>query len=261
VLELTAPSPFVALQGAPRFHLSHFGISSGGAADPVSFTLANLLVGNPSGTPAFEMTLRGGEFLIRKAGVLALTGSDFGATLDGEAVAPWQSFAVKVGQRLKVGSSRGGARAYLAHGSGRPRSTAFRVSFGPIRVLKGVDWDDFSSELVDRFFEREHLVTPLSNRNGIRLQSELPKIAVSEKLTEGVLWGTVQITPDGQPVILMNDQQTTGGYPKIAQVIRADRGLLGQLKPGQRISFVLVDEDRALEALRDQRRQMEESLT
>ena len=89
------------------------GVSPSGAADPISLRLGNRLLGNAEGAAALEMTLLGGTFLFPQGAIIALTGSDFGATLDGSPLALWTSVEVKPGQTLRAGSTRSGARSYL----------------------------------------------------------------------------------------------------------------------------------------------------
>lgn len=248
MVELIEGAPFVTCQDAEQLGVSHLGISAGGAADPVAWKLANLLVGRTSG-PAFEMTLKGGTFRFLKDGVFALTGADCGGP------APWQTHPAKAGDVIRLGPCREGARAYLAVGEGRHLlKTSFRLgSRARLRVLKGVDWESFPEILRSAFTTGHFEVSPHSNRNGIRLHGPLPSNDLpAERLTEGVLWGTVQVPPSGQPLILMNDQQTTGGYPQLAQVIQADRCLLGQLRPGEKIQFEWIEAESAVEVLRKQ---------
>ena len=75
-----------------------------------------------------------------------------------------------------------------------------------------------------------------------------------QMLTEGTPLGAVQVPPDGQPIILFVEHQTTGGYPKPANVISADFWRLGQLRPRDEVAFELVDIDRALKLLQEQER-------
>src|SRR5262249_15461424 len=89
------------------------GVSPSGAADAVALRLGNRLVGNPEGAAALEMTLLGGAFLFRDDIVVALTGADFGATVDRAHASPWASFVVRARSTLRVGSTRSGARCYL----------------------------------------------------------------------------------------------------------------------------------------------------
>jgi len=263
MLEFLETGPYVTWQDAGRFGLSHLGISAGGAADPVSWRLANLLVGNTA-APALEMTLKGATVRFSADATFALTGADTGATLDDKAVEAWRTHSAKVGQVLKLGICRGGARAYL--GISRANRSLFKTSYRlgqrtSLRALAGVDREKFPEPLRGAFVASRFEVTPQSDRNGLRLKGALPAAeAPGERLTEGVLWGTVQVPPSGEPLILMNDQQTTGGYPQLAQVIQADRCLLGQLRPGEQFQFHWVEAEAAVEILRGQNRAVEASV-
>ena len=108
-------------------------------------------------------------------------------------------------------------------------------------MLPGPEFDSFSKEFQQQFFNQRFTLSPQSNRMGCRLNPEL-KISVGlEMISSGVIPGTIQMTSSGQPIILLADAQTTGGYPRIANVISADIDVLGQLKPGDEVKFVLVD--------------------
>src|SRR5207247_8459313 len=106
-----------------------------------------------------------------------------------------------------------------------------------LRVLDGpqATWFDPAT-----FYPQEFTITPASNRMGLRLHGEPLRLPEQELLSEAVCPGTVQVTRDGQCIVLGVDGQTIGGYPKIAQVIHADLDKLGQLRPGERIRFRLV---------------------
>lgn len=123
-----------------------------------------------------------------------------------------------------------------------------------VRCLPGPDWDDFS--LVSRRLLAEEAweITPQSNRMGYRLSGpRLVRLKSRERdlLSHGVLPGVIQVPPDGQPIVLMSDAQTTGGYPKIGVVVSADLPLMAQVRPGARVRFVACDTPVALQALRD----------
>jgi antagonist of KipI len=93
-----------------------------------------------------------------------------------------------------------------------------------------------------------------ADRVGLRLDG--PPLAdgvAGETLSHGVTWGAIQVPPDGRPIILGVDHQTTGGYPVVAVVISADRPVLGQLRPGADLRFQIVERDEALAFLREQR--------
>src|SRR5262249_39100288 len=89
----------------------------------------------------------------------------------------------------------------------------------------------------DRFFDSPYEVTAASNRMGLRLRGDTLERRPGELTSEAVAPGAVQVTNDGQPVVLGVDGQTIGGDPKIAHVIRADLDLLAQLRPGTKVRF------------------------
>src|SRR5207302_11497711 len=96
-------------------------------------------------------------------------------------------------------------------------------------------------------------VEEAANRMGIRLQSgAVPALAGGEMISEGVALGAVQVPERGQPIILFVEQQTTGGYPKIANVISADFHSLGQLRPRDEIRFERVEWETARALLKEQ---------
>ena len=96
------------------------------------------------------------------------------------------------------------------------------------------------------FYAGAYRVTEESNRMGLRLQgAAIGSAQGGEMISEGVSLGAVQITASGLPIILFVEQQTTGGYPKIANVISADMSSLGQLRPRDEIRFELVEMETA----------------
>lgn len=124
---------------------------------------------------------------------------------------------------------------------------------GPLRVTPSVQHDWFGQHEIRLFAEQAFIVNDASNRSGVRLRGQpvFPRVK-RELLTEGVALGAVQIPPDGQPIILFVDQQTTGGYPKIANVIAADLDRVGQLRPREELRFEFVTIPQAIEVLRHQ---------
>jgi biotin-dependent carboxylase-like uncharacterized protein len=115
-----------------------------------------------------------------------------------------------------------------------------------VRVIAGPQWHGFATATQQAFLESEFAITPNSDRMGYRLQGLklVPREAI-EMISEGVSFGTIQVPPDGNPIILMADCQTTGGYPKIAQVASVDLPLLAQMMPGQRVRFERISLDDA----------------
>ncbi len=111
-----------------------------------------------------------------------------------------------------------------------------------IRVLKGTNFDYFSENGKNDFFEKEFIVSKLSDRMGMRLEG--PKIENNSDTnikSEGLIKGVIQVPADGNPIIMLSDHGTIGGYPKIAVVIIADYDKLVQLPPGSKIKFKEVD--------------------
>jgi antagonist of KipI len=103
------------------------------------------------------------------------------------------------------------------------------------------------------FYGSTYRVTEESNRMGLRLEgAPVPSSLAGEMITEGVSLGAVQIPSSGLPIILFVEQQTTGGYPKIANVISADLSSLGQLRPRDEIRFEQVEWEAAHRLLIEQ---------
>ena len=299
LIEVREPGLFTTVQDLGREGFGPMGVSPSGAADAVSLRTGNRLVGNADGAAGLEMTLLGGTFEFPDGAVVALAGSDFGATLDGKPMELWVTFETKSGQVLKMGPTRTGARCYLcvrggieaklflgsasthilsglgghegralrkgdvlkigaASGSARKRRISARAlkETQPRRVLRvtpGPQSERFSEAAQRLFYAGRYLVAEESNRMGIRLRSEAVLGTPGGKMiSEGVSLGAVQVPEGGQPIILFVEQQTTGGYPKIANVISADFHSLGQLRPRDEVRFERVDWEAARDLLRKQ---------
>ena len=111
-----------------------------------------------------------------------------------------------------------------------------------IRVLKGTNFNFFSEKAKQIFFSREFIVSKLTDRMGMRLEGQkIENIAEANIKSEGLIKGVIQVPPDGNPIIMLSDHGTIGGYPKIAIVISADYDRLTQLTPGSKIKFKSVE--------------------
>ena len=111
-----------------------------------------------------------------------------------------------------------------------------------IRVLKGPQYDYFSKVSHKDFFSNDYKITNLTDRMGMRLEGKIIKNIVSTNIrSEGITKGAIQVPPDGQPIVLLTDYPTIGGYPKIANIISADYNLLIQKIPGEKIFFKLIE--------------------
>ena len=107
-----------------------------------------------------------------------------------------------------------------------------------IRVIKGTNFDYFSEEGKKIFFEKEFIVSKLSDRMGMRLEGpKIENIVNTNIKSEGLLKGVIQVPADGNPIIMLSDHGTIGGYPKIGVVASVDYDRLVQISPGSKIRF------------------------
>ena len=304
VIQVQEPGLFTTVQDLGREGFGAMGVSASGAADAISLRLGNRMVGNQEGAAGLEMTLLGGTFTFLERALLALTGSDFGAALDGKPVELWSSFEAKAGQTLRLGPTRTGARCYLCvrggiaielflgsasthilSGLGGLEGRALRkgdvLKMGAesgafherrltgralkelqprrvLRVTEGPQSDWFPESARRLFYESRYRVAEESNRMGIRLEGAIVPVPSGAEMmiSEGVSLGAIQVPEGGKPIILFVEQQTTGGYPKIANVISADLHSLGQLRPRDEIRFERVDWETARALLREQEKLM-----
>ena len=115
-----------------------------------------------------------------------------------------------------------------------------------IRVMQGQEHSYFTTESLKQFYAEDYVVSSQSDRMGYRMQgSRLELDKPLNRLSEAVTFGTVQVPSDGQPIVLMADHQTIGGYPVIAQVATVDLPVLAQSRPGSRISFAPITNEEA----------------
>lgn len=128
-----------------------------------------------------------------------------------------------------------------------------------IRALPGPEYHEFEKASQDAFWRLPWQLSPQSNRMGYRLQGQqLARTTDREMVSHGLLPGVIQVPGNGQPIVLMNDAQTTGGYPRIACIIEADMYHLAQIPLGQPIHFVPCTLEEALEARRVQKQFIEQ---
>ena len=128
-----------------------------------------------------------------------------------------------------------------------------------IRVMKGPEFDLFTSQTIAALFEENYIVSKHADRMGYRIEGHALELnKPKEMLSAAVAFGTVQVTPDGSAILLMADHQTTGGYPRILQVITADLTKLAQMQSGKAIRFKLVTLTEAREALLQREMQLKQ---
>jgi 5-oxoprolinase (ATP-hydrolysing) subunit C len=267
------------------------GVPVGGAADRTALVLGNALVGNSPNAPALEMTLAGPTL---QAGC-ELAGVVYGApfTLSGDrpGLTAGMTFTLRAGDELRIGGTQQGVRAYLCVRGGLDGAAVLgsRSALEPLRVGQELacrpghfphrsihpafTWNEEPNVLrvldgaqagwfdPDEFYPQAFTVTPASNRMGLRLHGRPLTLPGRELLSEPVCPGAVQVTRDGQCIVLGVDGQTIGGYPKVAQVITADLDKLGQLRPGEIVRFRRVSLEEAETVYRRKQAELHEWLT
>lgn len=120
---------------------------------------------------------------------------------------------------------------------------------GPIRVILGPQDDYFTPEAIRTFLESEFAISPQADRMGFQLTGpRLDHAKGFNIVSDGIVDGHIQVPGSGQPIVLMRDRQTAGGYPKIATVISADLARFAQMRPGMSVRFKAVQRDEAVAA-------------
>jgi allophanate hydrolase subunit 2 len=127
-----------------------------------------------------------------------------------------------------------------------------------VRLTRGAQQEWFGPDAFEVLFSSSYSISDQSDRTGLRLKGEpIRPREQSQLLTDGIPLGAMQVPQDGQPIILFVDQQTTGGYPKIANVIMADMHHVGQLRPHEQVRFQEVSIPQAITLLKEQERWLE----
>lgn len=130
-------------------------------------------------------------------------------------------------------------KIYLPAALSEPRQTF-------VRLIKGQQWDEFTPESCAALLTEPYRISPDSERMGYRLQgASLLMTTPRQMISEGTTFGTIQVPAGGQPIILMADRQTTGGYPKMAYVASVDLPRLAQMGPGDIVSFKAISLEQA----------------
>ena len=167
---------------------------------------------------------------------------------------------LKRADRLPLGPATFWLPGHLPSGFGADVSTLRPLQTGAttVRVLPGAEWHAFGPDGQVVLTQTAWTLTQEANRQGYRLQGPALRIETPVELfSHGIMPGTVQVPPSGQPIIQLAEANTCGGYAKIAHVIEADLWRLAQLSPGDSLHFAPVTREEAIAALRHQRRELE----
>jgi len=132
----------------------------------------------------------------------------------------------------------------------------------PIRVVLGPQQEYFTAEAVAALLGSEFRVSPNADRMGMRLDG--PRLRHRhgwDIVSDAIATGAIQVPGSGQPILLLADHQTTGGYPKIATVVSADLPVVGRRRPGDALRFVAITVETAEALCRDAERRLVELVT
>lgn len=274
--------------GRPRTR--SLGVPLGGAADRASLILGNGLVGNPENTAALEVSAVGPTLRAETELACVVCGAPFELTSTRQKnLRTGVTFTIEEGEEVRVAGTPRGLRAYfcvrggfqtraildsrsslemltagtmlacetarIGHRFLPPGVFATWNDAGPLRIVAGLQAASFN---MAEFLGQEYAVSAKSDRMGLRIEAKPLMFEPAEMTSEPVCPGAVQVTRDGQCIILGVDGQTIGGYPKIAHVVDADLDRLGQLRPGQRLRFAQVDLAEALTLGRQRNEQLAE---
>jgi KipI family sensor histidine kinase inhibitor len=291
-LQILRAGMFTTVQDLGRRGYRAEGVPLSGAADPFALRVANLLVGNDENDAGLEFTLVGPEVKFVHDTVVALGGAEFPSIPRWRPVAIKGGTTLKIGPSRNgsrgylavaggidvppvLGSRSTYVRARLGGHQGRrlingdvlplrdvqrPFRNHWRIderimprysSFAVVRVIPGEHAGQFDARWTDRVFK----VSTQSDRMGVRMIGDaLLRTLTDDLISSVVAPGTIQVPPDGQPIVLLADAQTIGGYPQIAHVIAVDLPVMAQLRPGDEVRFILVTLDDARELIAAQER-------
>lgn len=129
-----------------------------------------------------------------------------------------------------------------------------QTAISEVHFVKGPQWEMFSADAQEQFQSQNYQISQQMDRMGYRLSGEKITVPSKSLLSEGTVFGNIQITRDGSPIVLLADRQTTGGYPVIGTVTRADLNKFVQMKQGQQFKFVMTDLQTATQKLIEQQK-------
>jgi len=281
-------------QDAGRFGYRVLGVNPSGPMDTVAARISNILVGNDEYDAVIETHFPAVEIEFLRNTQFSICGAEFCATLDGKPLSNWSSHMALAGQKLSFQRPALGSRAYIAAAGGIEAKSwlgswsSIQISandqfstleskielrsctvspwmlprygrFPTVRIIRGPEFDLLDDIAVDLLLSENYTLSKGANRMGARLDgSPINCDGIGEMTSSAVTFGTIQLLPNGLPVILMANHQTTGGYPRIGTVISADLPLVGQLSAGDGVSFKLIDMSEAIELYNDREREIEQ---
>jgi len=279
--EIINPGFQSSFQDGGRLGHQQKGIPIGGAMDHESMLLANALVGKDKGA-VLEMPLMGVQIKFAKPMMIAISGGQMGPMVNNISMPMYQSFRVKAGDILSFKGLQSGFRTYIAFSDELVLDMAFASKStytkahmggykgrclkagdvveviekklpkrmkveqanrdGIIRVMLTYEDDQFKN--TDTLFDQAYTLSQDMDRMGMRLEGDkIEHKGSADIISSPIVPGTIQIPQSGQPIIMLRDAQTIGGYTRIGAVLSCDLDKLAQMKAGDRVKFELVSHE------------------
>ena len=252
MIEVIETGLYSSIQDKGRFGYENYGVPISGSMDQFSSTLSNKLLNNKEQDAVMEITMTGPVLKFYNKTVISITGADISPTLNNNPIRMNRAQSIEKGDVLSFGKLKYGIRSYLSVLGGfltkRVMSSrsmysnitkSFRIVKGQSKVFKGPEFDFLSKTQKNEIFKNQFTISNDNNRMAFQLKENF-KNKLKPIITSLVQQGTVQLTPSGKIIILMRDNQTCGGYPRILQLTENAINRLSQKHMNNNISFELA---------------------
>ena len=276
MIKVIDPGFYTSIQDKGRFGFQNYGVPVSGSMDDNSAEIANKILGNLTSEALLELTMTGCCLKFEKNAIIALTGSDMNAKLNGFSIEMYNKIDVEEGDVLSFGRLEYGFRTYIAFQGGiksekvmksrcmykgitecfkiqkndnivlnnsikKSRSinqekTQKLILSDNIECYKGPEFHKLNKKNKENLLHKQFSISNNHNRMGYILNEKIQN-NIKPIITSHVIPGTVQLTPGGKIIILMRDCQTTGGYPRILQLTNNAINILSQKMTNSEIKF------------------------
>jgi len=281
MIEVVKSGLYSTIQDYGRFGFENLGVPNSGPMDMFSASLSNKLIGNKKDDAVMEITMTGPLLKFHKKTIVSITGADISPTINNKKIKVNSLYTLNKNDILGFGKLNYGFRSYIAVSGGFQThkilnsrcmyeniTESFRIKDGDLLKIKKTNRKNylnplifeykkqFSSFIIDVYkgpeygllskieknflLNNEFSISNLNNRMGYQLNENINN-KIKPIISSIVLQGTVQLTPSGKLIILMRDNQTTGGYPRILQLSNDSINKLSQKHTGDKIHFNLID--------------------
>ena len=280
MIKVIDPGFYTSIQDEGRFGFQNYGVPISGSMDDNSAEIANKILGNLTSEALLELTMTGCCLKFEKNTIIAVTGSDMNAKLNGSSIEMYNKIDVEEGDLLSFGRLEYGFRTYIAFQGGiksekvmksrcmykgitecfkiqkndkiilnnsikksrsiNQKNTQKLILSDNIECYKGPEFHKLSKENKENLLKKQFSISNNHNRMGYILNEKI-KNNIKPIITSHVIPGTVQLTPGGKIIILMRDCQTTGGYPRILQLTNNAINILSQKMTNSKIKFSIKE--------------------